>query len=75
MGEGEHPAQRLSALSLESGEVQWTYGGYQNGYPIPNPTLIGDGRIFLTGGYRVGSAVTREPTRSPARMLSTLPGI
>lgn len=47
----------VAGLSLEEGSVLWTYDGWQCQIPIPYPTLLPDDRLFITGGYRAGSAM------------------
>ncbi|MEE8377462.1 MAG: PQQ-binding-like beta-propeller repeat protein [Candidatus Aminicenantaceae bacterium] len=50
-------------MDPQTGKVLWSYEGWQCKIPVPNVTEIGDGQIFITGGYRAGSAmikVTKE---------------
>jgi len=50
-------------MDPQTGKVLWTYEGWQCKIPVPNVTEIGGGQIFITGGYRAGSAmikVTKE---------------
>ena len=47
---------RVLGLDAKTGKVQWIYRGWECKIPIPAPTLLGDGRIFLTGEYGAGSA-------------------
>lgn len=46
-------------IDLKTGNQLWNYNGWQCKIPIPNVTEIGDGRIFITGGYEAGSAVIK----------------
>jgi outer membrane protein assembly factor BamB len=46
-------------LDPQNGETLWSYGGWQCKIPVPNVTAIGDGRLFITGGYQAGSAMIR----------------
>jgi len=41
-------------LDPKTGRELWSYDGWQCRIPVPNVTEIGDGRIFITGGYRAG---------------------
>lgn len=50
---------RVAGVDVADGTLLWTYAGYRCQIPIPGPTPIGDGRIFLTGGYNAGSAMIR----------------
>ena len=54
---------QLSCLDPKSGKVLWTYEGHSCRNPIPFPTVIGNDRIFLTGGYGSGSVMI-QVTRS-----------
>ena len=47
-----------------TGRQLWSYGGWQCKIPVPNVTEIGDGRIFITGGYRAGSTMIRVEKKS-----------
>jgi len=66
-GEGRRPPRdaersRLSrAIGIEpkTGEILWTYQGWQCRTPVPNVTVVGDGRLFITGGYGAGSAMIK----------------
>jgi outer membrane protein assembly factor BamB len=42
-----------------SGKQLWIYEGWSCQIPIPNVTDIGDGRLFITGGYEAGSAMIK----------------
>lgn len=46
-------------LDPKTGKTLWTYEGWNCQIPIPNVTEIGDGRLFITGGYRAGSAMIK----------------
>lgn len=43
----------------KTGEKLWSYQGWQCKIPVPNVTEIGDGRLFITGGYEAGSAMIK----------------
>ena len=50
-------------MDPQTGKMLWSYDGWQCKIPVPNVTEIGGGQIFITGGYRAGSAmikVTKE---------------
>jgi outer membrane protein assembly factor BamB len=42
-----------------TGKRLWTYQGWQCKIPVANVTPIGDGRLFVAGGYKAGSAMIR----------------
>jgi len=44
-------------MDPKTGKRLWTYPNWQCRIPIPNVTEIGDGRLFITGGYEAGSAM------------------
>ncbi|HGJ64784.1 TPA: hypothetical protein ENS27_05260 [bacterium] len=49
----------VAGLDLQTGKILWTYQGWKCRIPIPNVTEIGDGRLFITGGYKSGSAMIK----------------
>jgi hypothetical protein len=46
-------------MDPQTGKVLWSYEGWQCKIPVPNVTEIGGGQIFITGGYRAGSAMIK----------------
>ena len=46
-------------MDPQSGNTLWSYKGWQCKIPVPNVTEIGNGQIFITGGYRAGSAMIK----------------
>lgn len=57
-GEKEKPGTTtVAGISLSDGSVLWKYNGWDNFIPIPFPTLLSDDRLFITGGYKAGSAM------------------
>jgi outer membrane protein assembly factor BamB len=42
-----------------TGKRLWIYEGWSCQIPVPNVTEIGDGRLFITGGYKAGSAMIK----------------
>ena len=50
---------RVVGVAAAEGNVLWTYNGWQCKIPIPGPTILGDGRLFLTGGYGAGCAMIK----------------
>jgi PQQ-like domain len=46
-------------MDPRTGKTLWTYKGWNCQIPIPNVTQIGDGRLFITGGYDAGGAMIK----------------
>jgi len=46
-------------LDPKTGNTLWSYEGWECKIPVPNVTEIGNGQIFITGGYRAGSALIK----------------
>ena len=44
-------------IDPNNGRQLWICKGWSCQIPIPNVTAIGDGRLFVTGGYEAGSAM------------------
>ena len=44
-------------VDLRNGKVLWSYRDWKCQIPIASPFPVGDGRIFLTGGYGAGAAL------------------
>ncbi|MEW6355089.1 MAG: PQQ-binding-like beta-propeller repeat protein [Planctomycetota bacterium] len=53
------PKGGVVGIDPKTGKMLWSYDGWQCSIPVPNATPIGDGRLFLTGGYKAGSAMIR----------------
>jgi outer membrane protein assembly factor BamB len=47
----------IIGMDPKTGKRIWTYSNWQCRIPIPNVTEIGDGRLFITGGYEAGAAM------------------
>ena len=56
----------VAGVAPANGKILWKYTGYTNKRPIPNPVVLPDGRIFITGGYGGGCAMIRV-TKSGSR--------
>ena len=76
--EGDRQLSMISAngavmgMDPKTGKVLWSYEGWQCKIPVPNVTEIGDGRIFITGGYRAVSAMIKLDKESDAFIVSEL---
>lgn len=49
----------VNGLDPASGRVLWTYKGWQNPIPVPQPVDAGNGRLLITGGYNAGTVMIR----------------
>jgi outer membrane protein assembly factor BamB len=65
-------AGAVVGMEPETGRELWSYYGWQCKIPVPNVTEIGDGRLFITGGYRAGSAMIKVEEKSGAWSVSEL---
>ena len=62
----------VAGLDPRTGEELWSYDGWKCRIPVPNVTEIGDGRLFITGGYKAGSAMFRVEKKSGSFVVSEL---
>jgi len=46
-------------MDIKDGKTLWTYKGWQCRIPINNITAVGDGKLFISGGYMAGSAMIK----------------
>lgn len=53
-------------LEVKNGKTLWSYEGWKCGIPVNNITEIGDGRIFVTGGYKAGSVMLKIEKKGDA---------
>jgi PQQ-like domain len=49
----------VNGLDPLTGNVLWTYSGWQCHIPVPHAVDAGDGRMLITGGYRAGAAMIK----------------
>jgi outer membrane protein assembly factor BamB len=62
----------VAGLSMEDGSVLWSYDGWQCWIPIPYATPLPGNRLFLTGGYKAGSAMIRLSRNSESFSVEEL---
>ena len=62
----------IQGLDPKSGKELWTYDGWSCRIPVPNVTEIGDGRLFITGGYRAGSAMFKVEKKSGSYVVNEI---
>jgi len=46
-------------MDPKTGRTLWTYKNWHCRIPVPNVVEIGDGRLFITGAYKAGSAMIK----------------
>jgi outer membrane protein assembly factor BamB len=66
----------VTGLDPDTGTVLWQSNAYVVKRSIPAPTVIGESRLFLTGGYRAGSAmldIAREDETWTVREVFRVP--
>lgn len=67
----------VAAFSASDGALLWEYA-HPCKIPIPNVTDLGQGRLFVTGGYKAGSAiiqVSRQGDRWQVKEIAKIPDI
>ena len=50
---------RVAGVAAADGRLLWSYQGWRCLNPIPDPTPVGDDRLFVTGGYGAGSVMLK----------------
>jgi len=63
---------KIVSVEIGTGKVLWSYSGWRCNIPIPTPSPIGDGRIFITGGYRGGSVMIKVARGGDGWKVDTL---
>ena len=65
-GQGAPPGMSMSSekgvvsgYDPKTGDLLWSYDGFQCIIPVPNVTDIGNNRLFVTGGYDTGGTIIR----------------
>lgn len=61
-----------AGISLDDGATLWTYDGWQCFIPIPYVTALPEDRLFITGGYKSGSAMIQLKKEGDAFAVSEL---
>jgi outer membrane protein assembly factor BamB len=49
----------VAGVDPANGKVLWTWQGWQNPIPVPQPVDAGDGRLLITGGYGAGTVIIK----------------
>ena len=58
-GDDEGVDGAVLGMDINNGKTLWTYKGWQCRIPVSNVTVVGDGRLFISGGYMAGSAMVK----------------
>jgi len=59
-------------MDPKTGKNLWIYEGWSCRIPCANVTEIGDGRLFITGGYEAGSAMIKVAKNGDSYALTEL---
>ncbi len=63
---------QVLGMDPKTGKMLWVYGGWSCRIPCANVTEIGDGRLFVTGGYKAGSAMIKVEKKGDAYSVKEL---
>jgi outer membrane protein assembly factor BamB len=69
---GDRSGGAVVGMDPENGRQLWIYKGWSCKIPIPNVTEIGDGRLFITGGYQAGSAMIKVAANGDSYTVTEL---
>jgi outer membrane protein assembly factor BamB len=58
-------------LDPADGRLLWTYQGWQNPIPVPQPVDAGDGRLLITGGYGAGTVLIKVAKKADGTFGAT----
>jgi len=61
-----------AGIDPKDGKVLWEYKGWKCGIPVPDPTVIGDGRLFITAAYNAGCAMIKVSREGDAWKVTQL---
>jgi len=61
----------VAGLDPRNGKVLWTYQGWQNPIPVPQPVDAGDGRLLITGGYGAGTVMIKVAKQADGSFAAT----
>jgi len=71
-GERRGGGGAVVGMDPQNGRQLWIYKGWSCRIPIPNVTEIGDGRLFITGGYEAGSAMIKVEKKGDSYTVTEL---
>ena len=71
-GYARRVTNRVASVAAADGRLLWTYDGWRCLNPIPNPTPVGDDRVFVTGGYMAGSVMLKIRSKGGRFTVETL---
>jgi outer membrane protein assembly factor BamB len=61
----------VAGLDPRTGRVLWTYKGWQNPIPVPQPVDAGGGRLLITGGYGAGTVMIKVDKAADGSFAAT----
>ena len=61
----------VTGLDPRTGRVLWTYKGWQNPIPVPQPVDAGGGRLLITGGYGAGTVMIKVEKKADGSFAVT----
>jgi hypothetical protein len=61
----------LAGLDPATGRVLWTWQGWQNPIPVPQPVDAGNGRLLITGGYGAGTVIVQVAKKADGSFAVT----
>ena len=71
-GDRDGSGGEVLGMDPGTGKRLWIYESWSCRIPIPNVTDIGDGRVFITGGYTAGSAMIKVAKRGDSYAVTEL---
>lgn len=61
----------VAGLDPATGRVLWTWQGWQNPIPVPQPVDAGEGRLLITGGYGAGTVMIKVEKKADGSFGAT----
>lgn len=71
-GERRGGGGAVIGMDPKNGRQLWIYEGWSCRIPCANVTEIGDGRLFITGGYEAGSAMIKVEKKGDSYAVTEL---
>jgi outer membrane protein assembly factor BamB len=61
----------VTGLDPRTGRILWSYKGWQNPIPVPQPVDAGAGRLLITGGYGAGTVMIKVDKAADGSFAAT----